>query len=304
MQSKFKLPEVDICQQESMLQDPKEVEKTDLFHWHKVYKAKINGIVQLTEMEKLFQLSIIDPRERENFVFRPGQFLMLDVPGVGEIPLSITSSAQMRGALELCVRKAGKVTNFLHGVKRGFVVGIRGPFGSFFPMEKMKGSNVLLIAGGLGLAPLRSVIYHVKENRTDYKDVTIFYGAKEPNQLLFTYQYEEWQKIDDVEMKVIVEKPDQDWKDPVGLITKLFEGAKIDPDRTWAIVCGPPVMFKFVCAELHKIGIPNNKMFVDLERRMHCGMGKCCRCNVASTYVCLSGPVFDYWTVMNLREAI
>jgi NAD(P)H-flavin reductase len=151
---------------------------------------------------------------------------------------------------------------------------------------------------------MRSSVYWVIEHRPDYKDVTLFYGARDPSQLLFDYQFEEWRKVSNVDIRAIVEQPDDSWPGPTGMITELFDDVEIDPDDTFAIVCGPPVMFKFVCAHLSELGIPRQRMFVSLERRMHCGMGKCCRCNVGSTFTCLDGPVFDYWTVMNLQEAI
>ena len=129
-------------------------------------------------------------------------------------------------------------------------------------------------------------------------------GHREPGQLLFDYQYEQWRRIDGVNLQVIVEQPDASWTGEVGVITRLLEKIAVSPEDTYAIVCGPPVMFKFVCSHLSGLGLPMQRMFVSLERRMHCGMGKCCRCNVGSTYTCLDGPVFDYWTVMNLKEAI
>lgn len=278
--------------------------RSRLMHVDKVFKAEITNVIRLTEMEKLFQIRILDPVERERFSFQPGQFLMLEVPGYGEIPISISSSPSSKGYLELCIRRAGVVTGALHKARRGAMVGIRGPFGTYFPVERMKGHHVFLIAGGLGLAPLRSPIFYVIENRADYKDVHIFYGARQPDQLLFDYQYEEWHRIDDLDIKVIVEQPDRNWTGPVGMIPKLLKGVKAPPDETYAIVCGPPVMFKFVCEELNRMGIRMQHMFVSLERRMHCGMGKCCRCNIGSTFTCIDGPVFDYWTVLNLKEAI
>jgi len=246
----------------------------------------------------------MDRNQRRRFSFQPGQFVMLELPGYGEVPISISSSPAVHGQFELCIRKAGIVTGALHKAKRGAKVGIRGPFGTYFPMEKMKGHNVLLIAGGLGLAPLRAPVFHVIENRADYEDVHILYGAKRPDQLLFDYKYDEWNRIDDINLRVIVEEPDANWTGPVGMITKLLEDVEVPADMTYAIVCGPPVMFKFVCDRLSKMGLAMQHMFVSLERRMHCGMGKCCRCNVGSTYTCIDGPVFDYWTVLNLKEAI
>ncbi len=138
----------------------------------------------------------------------------------------------------------------------------------------------------------------------DYREVHILYGTKRPSELLFDYQYEEWSRIDDIDLQVIVEKPDDKWHGPVGMITKLLEDIEVSADDTFAIVCGPPVMFKFVCNRLSDMGVLRQRMFVSLERRMHCGMGLCCRCNVGSTFTCIDGPVFDYWTVMNLKEAI
>jgi NAD(P)H-flavin reductase len=168
----------------------------------------------------------------------------------------------------------------------------------------MVGSHILLIAGGLGLAPLRAPIFYVTENRSQFKSVHILYGTKEPGQLLFDYQYEQWRRIDGVDLQLIVEKPDAAWKGEVGMITKLLARLDVPWSDSYAIVCGPPVMFKFICGELSQRGMHMEHMFVSLERRMHCGMGKCCRCNIGSTYTCLSGPVFDYWSVMNLKEAI
>ena len=294
----------DITNEDNFFKVPDFNQKDRLQHVDRQYKAEITNIIRLTDMEKLFHFRIIDDREREQFSFLPGQFVMLEVPGYGEVPISISTSPSNKGFIELCIRKAGTVTNMLHKASRGARVGIRGPFGTHFPMGKMKGHDVLLIAGGLGLAPLRAPIFHVTENRADYRNVSIIYGAKDPSQLLFDYQYSQWQRIDGVELKVIVEKPDESWKGPVGLITKLMEGMKIEADETYAIVCGPPVMFKFVCNMLGRMGLPMHRMFVSLERRMHCGMGKCCRCNIGSTYTCVDGPVFDYWSVMNLKEAI
>ena len=276
--------------------------------FERTYKAEITSIHQLTPMENLYRMQLIDTAERKGFSFEPGQFVMLELPGIGEAPFSITSSPLRHGDIELCIRKAGNLTNFLSRVGRGTRVGIRGPLGAGFPMEKMHGQDILLIAGGLGLAPLRACISYAQDNRSRFNNVDIIYGAKEPSQFLFTYQYD-WWRADDIGLHITVEKPDASWKGPVGMTTNILEqilssrGTSFH-ENTYAIVCGPPVMFKFVCSMLTQKNLPMQKMFVSLERRMHCGMGKCCRCNVGSTYTCLKGPVFDYWTVMNLKEAI
>jgi len=294
----------DVRQESEMLQPLDFNRRLRLKPVAKVFKAEITNVIRLTEMEKLFHVRIIDDADRERFTFLPGQFVMVEVPGYGEAPISISSSTSNKGYLELCIRKAGTVTGALHRAQRGAKVGIRGPFGTNFPLQKMKGHSILLIAGGLGLAPLRAPIYYVTENRAEFEEVHILYGTKSPDQLLFDYQYESWRRIDDVNIQIIVEESNGSWNGPVGLITKLLDELKVDPNETYAIVCGPPVMFKFVCGRLSQMGIPMDRMFVSLERRMHCGMGKCCRCNVGDTYTCTDGPVFDYWSVINLKEAI
>jgi NAD(P)H-flavin reductase len=278
--------------------------KNSLKHVDQVFKAEIASVIRLTDMEKLFHIRIIDGAERERFSFLPGQFVMVEVPGFGEIPVSIAGSNSQKGFIELCIRRAGSVTTMLHRAKPGAHVGIRGPFGTYFPMQKMKGHNLLLIAGGLGLAPLRSSVIHATENRADFKDVHILYGTRDRSQLLFDYQYEQWRRVDGVNLAITLDTPDAAWQGPVGAVTGLLEKIEVAMDDTYAVVCGPPIMFKSVCSILGTMGMPRDRMFVSLERRMHCGMGKCCRCNVGSTYVCMEGPVFDFWTVMNLKEAI
>ncbi|MDH5718335.1 MAG: FAD/NAD(P)-binding protein [Spirochaetia bacterium] len=273
--------------------------KTDM-----VYQCEITNIVELTESEKLFQLKIINPIEAKIFSFLPGQFVMVEVPGFGEIPVSISGSTSRRGSVALCIRKVGKVTGILHKLKKGTMLGIRGPFGTHFPMKQMKGSNILLIAGGLGIAPLRAPIYWINEHRSDFENVHILYGVKTPEQILFDFQFDSWRKIYNYDIHVIVENSDKSWQGKTGLITDLFKDISIDVKNTYAIVCGPPAMFKFVCDYLNKQGLAMNQMFISLERRMHCGMGKCCRCMVGSTFTCVDGPVMDFWTVMNLKEAI
>jgi len=273
------------------------------------YKAEITNVYPLTRMEKLYQIQLVDPVEREQFIFRPGQFVMLELPGIGEAPFSITSSPVRHGDIELCIRAVGNMTRFLDRVERGTRVGISGPFGTHFPVEKMEGEDILLIAGGLGIALLRSPILTVLEKRSRYGRVDIIYGARPPSELLFGYEYAMWRQFD-VGLDIIVDQTEPGWQGPVGLITEILKMriAGSDPDlmreRTSAIVCGPPVMFRFVCDLLIAAQLPVEKIFVSLERRMHCGRGKCCRCNIGSTYTCLDGPVFDYWSVLNLKEAI
>ncbi len=270
------------------------------------FQAEITNVYPLTQTENLYQIQFVDPKERHDFTFKPGQFVMLELPGIGEAPFSISSSPIRGGNLELCVRAVGNLTNFLSRVPRGTRVGISGPFGTSFPVEAMSGSDVLLIAGGLGIVPLRAPIATVLEHRSRYRNIDIIYGARQPSELLFTYQYASWQQFD-IDLSIIVEQGDSEWTGQTGLITDILakrcKAGSLKND-TYAIVCGPPVMFKFVCDMLIKAELPMQKIFVSLERKMQCGRGKCCRCNIGSTYTCLEGPVFDYWTVLNLKEAI
>ena len=300
----YDIPVEDINNVFSMVTPPDFNRQNSLMKTYKVYESVITNIVELTDTEKLFHLKIIDPREAELFSFLPGQFVMIELPGFGEIPISISSSTLLKGHLGVCIRKIGKTTKMLHKAKLGTKVGVRGPFGTHFPMEQMVGYNLLLIAGGMGLAPLRAPIYWVNEHRADFKQVSILYGTRNPDQILFDYDFDLWRKVYQYDLHIIVDVPNRKWAGKVGLITDLFNEVKIDPLNTYAIVCGPPVMFKYVCTHLNKIGVPMNRMFVSLERRMHCGMGKCCRCMVGSTFTCVDGPVMDYWTVMNLKESI
>jgi len=300
----YRIPKQDINLLPTMEMPPRYHAKNGLMHTDRVHKCEIINIVQLTEMEKLFHLKILDPGERDLFTFRPGQFVMLEVPGFGEVPISIAGSSSNRDYIELVIRRAGRTTEVLHQARRGSRLGVRGPFGSSFPMEEMRGHHVLLVAGGLGLAPLRAPLCWISEHREEYRDVSVLYGAREPAQQLFTYEYAEWETVNRIRMLTIVDQGDESWNGRTGRITELFDEIEIQPGATYAIVCGPPVMFKFVCDHLDSLGLPMNRMFVSLERRMHCGMGKCCRCMVGSTFTCTEGPVFDYWSVLNLKEAI
>jgi NAD(P)H-flavin reductase len=273
------------------------------------HQAEITNISPLTATEKLYQLQICDPVARAGFCFKPGQFVMLEVPGIGEAPFSISSAPSRRGDFELCIRAVGTMTSFLSRLESGVMVGISGPFGTSFPVEAMAGGDVLLLAGGLGIVPLRSPLMALLENRSRYGRLDVMYGARRPSEILFGYEHPLWRRFA-VGLEVIVDEGEAGWQGQVGRITELLRQRLAQGERqqfaqsTNAIVCGPPVMFPFVCDLLLAAGLPMERIFVSLERRMHCGRGKCCRCNIGSTYTCVDGPVFDYWSVLNLKEAI
>lgn len=271
---------------------------------YRPWPARITSIIDLTENEKLFELRIIDPEVRDAFQFSSGQFVELSLFGVGEAPISISSAPSKQGFIELCVRNAGDVTGALHRKQCGDIVGLRGPFGRGFPFQEMKGHDVLLVAGGLGIAPLKSLINHIHDDRHDFGKVTILYGAKNPGEILFRYQFDMWKHRDDFDLILTVDEADETWTDEVGRVTRLFEMIDVDPASTYGAICGPPVMYRFVIDEMRKKGMDADKIYVSFERRMKCGIGKCGHCGVGHQYACIDGPVFNYWEAMNLQEAI
>lgn len=271
---------------------------------YRPWPARITSIVELTDKEKLFEIRLIDPEARDAFTFDAGQFVEVSLFGVGEAPISISSAPSKQGFIELCVRDSGDVTGALHRKRCGDVIGIRGPFGRGFPFEEMKGNDVLLVAGGLGIAPLKSLINHIHDTRHEFGKVTILYGSRTPDEILFRRQFDMWEHRDDFDLFITVDDPDADWTGEVGRVTNLFERIGIDPDNTYAAICGPPVMYRFVIAEMRAKQMDVDKIYVSFERRMKCGIGKCGHCGVGHQYACIDGPVFNYWEAMNLQEAI
>jgi len=258
-------------------------------------------IEQLTEKEKLFTLYLKDGRDLGH---RAGQFVEVSVFGVGEAPIGVTSSPTRNGTFELCIREVGDVTRALHHLKPGSTVGIRGPFGNGFPIDKMRGKDLLFAPGGMGLPPLRSVINQVLDERESFGRVIILYGTRNPSELLFKDELAQWEAREDVEFHVTVDRGDESWTGNVGVITTLFPKVTINPRNTVAMTVGPPVMYRFVLMELLSKGIQDSRVFLSLERRMKCGLGKCGHCQINNVYVCQKGPVFSYAQLKELPEAI
>jgi len=263
--------------------------------------AEVVKIEQLTEREKLFTLHLEDGRDLGH---RAGQFVEVSVFGIGEAPISVTSSPTRNGTFELCVRQVGDVTGALHRMKPGATVGVRGPFGNGFPLDKMRGKDLLFAPGGIGLPPLRSVINQVLDERESFGRVIILYGARNPSELLFRDELAQWEARDDVEFHITVDRGDESWTGNVGVITTLFPKITINPRNTVAMTVGPPVMYRFVLMELLSKGIQDGNIFLSLERRMKCGLGKCGHCQINNVYVCQKGPVFSYAQLKELPEAI
>ncbi len=256
----------------------------------------------MTEFERRFELQLDSGRPLGHL---PGQFVEITVPGIGGAPISISSSPDQAGSFELVVRKVGRVTAALHHLQPGEKVGVRGPFGTTFPVaDEFLGRDLLFICGGIGLVPVRSAIDYVLSRRADYGDVTILYGCKTPADRLFLPQLEAWAARGDVTFLETVDRGDPGWSGNVGVITTLIPKLAIDPSRTDVVLCGPPIMYKFVILELAALGVRSDHVYVSLERRMKCGVGKCGHCQINGLYTCMDGPVFIYSAVMGAPEAI
>lgn len=267
----------------------------------KLRKGQIIAARQMTEAEKWFEIKLEDG----DLDHEPGQFVQVELYGIGEAPISVCSSPTKRGSFELTVRAAGRLTKYMHSLGKGDWVGIRGPFGKPFPVKLMTGNDLLFVAGGLGIAPLRSLINYVMDNRREFGRVDILLGCRTPKDMLFGDEIEMWQKRLDVNFSCTVDRSAPDWHGNVGLITSLIPGVTINPEKTFGVVVGPPIMYKFVIAELLKKSLPERQIVLSLERHMKCGMGKCGHCQIdhpKNYYCCKDGPTFTYEEVKESKK--
>jgi len=249
---------------------------------------------------KTFKLKFIDKKIQKNFIFKPGQCMMLSLFGIGECMFAICSSPTQKDFIEISVMKQGKVTSEIHNLKTGDIVGIRGPYGNSFSLEKWKNKNLVFIGGGIGQAPLRSVINYVLDNRNTYGKIDIIYGARTSKDLCYKNDFSNLKKRKDVDIYLSVDQEEEGWKDFVGFVPDNLLRVKPSPENTIAITCGPPIMISFVIKNLKKIGFADDQIFTTLEMRMKCGVGKCGRCNIGNLYVCKDGPVFSNKQLKNL----
>lgn len=264
--------------------------------------ARVIAARATSPTERFFQ---VDMENGHPLNHRPGQFVEVSVPGVGEAPFSICTAPTEGPGFGLCIRKIGSLTTYLHGLAEGDWIGVRGPFGKGFPMEAAKDMDLLFVAGGIGLAPLRSAIRYALDRREHYRHITLLYGARTPEELLFADEVQAWSERDDMMVLTSVDSPGNGWNGHVGVITTLFPRLKkLDADRTVAMVVGPPVMYRFVFLELMNKDIPPKQVVFSLERRMKCGVGKCGHCQINGTYVCQEGPAFSYTRLEQLWEAV
>jgi len=272
---------------------------------HSIYLPMAATVVRtepVTAIDRYFEIRLDSGAELGHI---PGQFVNISVPGIGEAPLSISSSPDLRGSFEMVIRKVGRVTNALHGLSVGAHIGVRGPLGTCFPLDdELTGKDVLIICGGIGLVPVRSAIQYLLNRRDAYGDLSILYGTRTPADRLFTDEIEDWRARENVTFLETVDRADESWRGNVGVITTLLPKVSVSPASTWVIICGPPIMYKFVISDLAARGVPLDHIYVSLERRMKCGVGKCGHCQINNLYTCLDGPVFNYARLADIPEAI
>jgi len=260
-----------------------------------IYLPHLATIIEIeaqTPDTTMLRVTLDDPTLAQSFTYRPGQFAELSIFGVGECPISIASTPTRKGFLEFCVRAVGQVTNALYELDVGSKIGVRGPYGNPFPLPELEGRNLLFIGGGIGLAPLRSLINYVLDNRDHYGEVELIYGARSPQDLAFKDELKLWGEQEGVTVYLTVDRGDERWRGPVGFVPSFLREIAPSPQEKVAFTCGPPIMIKLVMEALEEMGFPPDHMVTTLEMKMKCGVGKCGRCNIGSRYICRDGPVF------------
>lgn len=264
--------------------------------------AEVLEVTKLTAMENHYRLRM---ESGAALGHAPGQFVQVSIVGVGECPISICASPTRGDTFELCVRRVGEVTEAIHRLEPGDIVGIRGPLGHGFDVGAMQGNDILVVAGGCAMAPARSLIQYVIDRRDSFGEFHVLYGARSPAELLFTEELKTWERAAKTRCLVTVDCGDKTWRGHTGVVTRLFALLpRLNRTNTKVAVIGPPVMFKFAMLELIERGIPAGNIYCSLERRMKCGIGKCGHCQVNHLYACIDGPVFCYSELATAQEAI
>jgi NAD(P)H-flavin reductase len=261
------------------------------------YPVRLDQVITETEDRNLktFKFVFLNPADEQKFAYHPGQFAELSIAGKGEIPIGIASSPTEKGFLLFTVNKVGAVTNFLHNMQEGEVMGVRGPLGNWYPLEQMEGQNIVIVAGGFAFTTLRSTIVYLlnPNHRKRFKDITVIYGARTPGMLLYKEELAAWEARDDIKVHITVDGTDDpDWKYNIGFVPAITEKKAPSAKEAFALVCGPPIMIKFTQPVLEKLGFPSERIIMSLENRMKCGIGMCGRCSVGPEFVCKDGPVF------------
>jgi len=268
----------------------------------KPFLGKLVTVKDLATEIKLFRVELMNGGNEAFNSYQPGQFAFVSAFGFGEAPFGIANTPQRGPYVDFAVNRLGSVTTGLHELGEGDIVGVRGPLGNWFPMDSFKGKNLIVLGGGIGGAPLRPVIQTLLDHRADYGHLTILWAARNPSLLVFTDEYDEWRAAPDTNLHLTVDQADEKWDHNVGLITQLLENVAPSPENAVTITCGPPIMIYYVTRLLEKMGFALKDNYVTLEARMHCGLGKCGRCNLGSKLVCVDGPVFNMAQVGELME--
>jgi len=271
---------------------------------YKPYLMEIENIIEETSDVKTFRLKFKNTDEAGRFAFKAGQFGEYSVFGEGESTFCIASAPTRKEYIECTFRKAGRVTNALAKLEIGDTVGFRGPYGNTFPIDEWEGKNLLYIAGGIALPPMRCVIWNTLDLRDRYNDITIIYGARTVGDLVYKHELKDWEERPDVKLITTVDPGGQtpDWKGEIGFVPTVLEKVAPSSANAIAILCGPPIMIKFTMPVLKKLGFQDKDIFTTLENRMKCGFGKCGRCNVGKVFVCKDGPVFTYEQIVAMPE--
>ncbi|NLI82247.1 MAG: hydrogenase [Deltaproteobacteria bacterium] len=264
-------------------------------HAHNPYLpelATVKEVIQETHNIRTLRIVLDDEEKMRRFVFRPGQVGQLSVFGVGESTFVINSPPSCKEYLQFSVMRAGEVTQRIHQLSAGDPIGVRAPLGNGFCFEELKGKDILFVGGGIGMAPLRTLLLHMIDHRADYGDIMIIYGARSPQDLCYRYEFDKWRE-GKVDLVLTVDSEFPGWKGRVGFVPTVLTEEAPSPHNRVAIVCGPPIMIKFVLFNLKELGFQSDQILTTLEKRMKCGIGICGRCNIGTNYVCVDGPVFS-----------
>jgi sulfhydrogenase subunit gamma (sulfur reductase) len=264
------------------------------------YIPMLTEVVSMTSENKVNDIKTIELKfkkeeDYKNFTYIPGQFAEISLIGKGECPIGIASSPTEEGTIKFTIKKMGTVTSGFHNCEMGDTVGIRGPCGNGWPMEDMKGKNIVVIGGGFAFSTLRSLILYVldEKHRKNYKDITVIYGNRDSGEVLYRDVLEEWDKRDDIKVVLTIDRAEEGWTRKVGFVAAIVKEVAPSPDNAVAIICGPPIMIRTAVAELVQLGWKDEQILNSLEMRMKCGIGKCGRCNIGNKFVCVDGPVFS-----------
>ena len=264
---------------------------------YKPIETKVEEIITETPTIKTFVL-----KPKEDFEFKTGQFIELTLPGVGEAPFTPSSDPNVKDRIDVTIMNVGRVTSLLHGISKNISLGIRGPYGNGYPLDIFIGKDVLIVGGGVGLAPLRSLLFSLFAQEDKYNKVVLRYGARTPHDIMYKESLPLWSKRDNVDVVTTVDVGDSTWEGNVGLVTTILKDLPVDSKRVVAVVCGPPIMMKFVTLKLLDLGFKPQDIYLSMEKNMSCGLGKCGHCRIGKYYVCKDGPVFTYEQLKDMHD--